>query len=123
MSHYILCTHCGKTYDINDSWQSSDHANQACTNVQHGFCESCGGGTGDLHTANSGEMVHKDPHACIAHLQEVLRYVEQHNLEHDTRYCDLEKAVRELTEGRKAALAESRTLKAIRENGDGSVPR
>lgn len=73
---------------------------------------------GDLHTANSGETVHKDQAACIFHLREQLRYQEQHQLEHDTRYCELEKAVNALTEGRKAALAESRTLKAIRGNAD-----
>ncbi len=121
-SKYIVCTHCGKTYDINDSWQWSDHKNGTCENVQTGFCDSCGG-TGDLHTANSGETAHKHTEACISHLKEQLRYVEQHNLEHDTRYCELEKAVQDLTEGRKAALAESRTLKAIRGNVDADVPR
>lgn len=45
--------------------------------------------------------------------------MEEYRLEHDTRYCELEKAVLALTEGRKAALEESRTLKAIRENGNG----
>lgn len=121
MSKYVVCTHCGKTYDINDSWQWSDHADGICENVQTGFCESCGGGggTGDLHTANSGETVHKHTAACIFHLREQVRYMEEYRLEHDTRYCELEKAVLALTEGRKAALEESRTLKAIRENGNG----
>lgn len=116
-SHYIVCTDCGKVYDTNDSWQSSDHAGGTCTNVQYGFCDSCGGGTGDLHTSNSGEMVHKDIAACIIHLKEQVRYMEQYRLEHDTRYYDLEKAVHDLTEGRKAAVEESRVLKSLR-NGD-----
>ena len=119
MSFYIVCTDCGKVYDTNDAWQSSDHTDGTCIQLQSGFCYSCGGGVGGMHTANSGELVHKDTTDCVLHLQEVLRYVEQHNLDHDTRYCELEKAVLELTEGRKAALAESRTLKAIRENADG----
>ena len=89
-SHYILCSHCGKTYDS-------------------------GGNMGELHTTNSGETVHKDQSACIFHLKEQIRYMEQYRLEHDARYCDLEAAVKALTEGRKAAVEESRTLKAIRE--------
>ena len=120
VGNYIVCTDCGKVYDTNDSWQLSDHADGTCTNIQQGFCDSCGG-MGELHTANSGETVHKDLTACILTLREQLRYTEQHNLEHDARYCELEKAVRELTEGRKAALEESRTLKAIRENADAAV--
>lgn len=123
MSHYIVCTHCGDTYDINDSWQSSDHSEGTCANTQYGFCDSCGGGIGNLHTSNSGEMVHKNPRDCIAYLKEQITYMEQYRLEHDSRYCDLEKAVKALTDGRKAALEESRTLKAIRENADAPVSR
>jgi hypothetical protein len=121
-SKYIVCTHCGKTYDINDSWQWSDHKDGTCENVQRGFCENCGG-SGELHTAQSGEAVHKDQTECIRFLTEQVKYMEQYRLEHDTRYCVLEKAVAGLVNGRKAALAESRTLKAIRGNVDADVPR
>lgn len=76
------------------------------------------------------ENVHVNPLDCIrflktqlTYVETQLTYVEQHNLEHDTRYCELEKAVREITEGRRAALEESRTLKAIRENADADIPR
>ena len=62
----------------------------------------------------NGEIAHVNPLNCVRFLREQLKYVEQSNLEHDTRYCELEKAVQALTQGRKAALDESRILKAIR---------
>ncbi|KKN63696.1 hypothetical protein LCGC14_0499310 [marine sediment metagenome] len=121
MSHYIVCAHCGKTYNTHDSWQAGDHENEACTAVQHGFCDTCGG-NGALHIAETGEAVHTDQTECIRFLTEQVKYMEQYRLEHDTRYCELEKAVEGLVNGRKAALAESRTLKAIR-NSDAAVSR
>ncbi len=117
-SKYIVCTHCGKTYDINDSWQWSDHENGICEKVLHGFCDTCGG-KGELHTEGA---VHKDQAECIRFLTEQVKYMEQYRLEHDARYCTLEKAVEGLVNGRRAALAESRTLKAIR-NSDADVSR
>jgi hypothetical protein len=44
--------------------------------------------------------------------------MEQYRLEHDLRYCELEKSIRGLTEGREAAMVESATLKAIRRAHD-----
>lgn len=74
-----------------------------------------------VHMDQSNTVHHLDPRECVYQLKEQIRYMEQYRLEHDTRYCDLEKAVGKITEGRRAALAESRTLKAIRENPDAAL--
>lgn len=75
-----------------------------------------------VHVDQSNTVQHLDPRECIFHLKEQVRYMEQYRLEHDTRYCDLEKSVGQIVEGRRAALAESRTLKSIRENADADIP-
>lgn len=119
MANFILCSHCGISYDVQNS-VNFEHIDGTCgPSSAAGFCDICGGGNSDgaVVYAN-GENSHVNPLYCVRFLRETLTYVEQHNLEHDTRYCELEKAVQEITEGRKAALAESRTLKAIRENTD-----
>jgi hypothetical protein len=79
------------------------------------FCDTCDGAGTTIYA--DGVNTHTNPMDCIRFLKTQLNYVEQHNLEHDTRYCELEKSVLEITRGRKAALEESRTLKSIRETG------
>lgn len=121
-SFFELCHRCGTVYDTNDDWQASPHRNDTCTLLVGGFCYTCGGGMGNLvHIDQSNTIQHLDLRECIFHLKEQLRYVEQHNLEHDSRYCDLEDSVKKLVDGRKAAIEESRTLKAIRENANADV--
>ncbi len=117
MANFILCSHCGVAFDASDTSINYDHLNGICSSSAQpsGFCDVCGGGEGGAVVYANCENVHVNPLDCIRFLKTQLTYVEQHNLEHDTRYCELEKAVREITEGRRAALEESRTLKAIRD--------
>ena len=68
--------------------------------------------------ADNSTYVHQDSDHCISFLREQVRYMEQYQLEHDGRYCELEKAVDKLTNGRRAALEETTTLNAIREAHD-----
>ena len=126
MSTYILCPACGNTYDIEDEWAAEGHSNQHCSNTYYGGpCETCGGVASETlsHPSSPSETNHKDMRDCVLHLKEQVRDMESYRLEHDTRYCELEKgmkrmeeAVKALADGRRAALEESRTLKTLRKS-------
>ncbi len=103
MSCFILCQDCGEIYD---TW--GDVHNCVTTGVSVGvgtpeFCDNCGQHGNDL-LLRDGTYSHKDLRDCIKNLRDEINQSEGHNIENDSRFCDIEKKLFEFVEGRRAAV-------------------
>ena len=123
MPNFTLCPECGSTYDSDYDPDCSLH--KQCRGDWQGNCDHCDMHGTEMRMMPFGGMEHRDPRECIYRLRQTLRYVEQGQLLHDNRYCELEDSIKEFMArtqevlvGRRAAIDESRVRKALREGDE-----
>ncbi len=102
MAYFILCQECGEIYDTGD-----DNTHYCGTGgmTSPGFCDNCGQHGNDLClNPAEGKYSHKDMRECIVNLRDEINRCEGHNIENDSRFCEIEKKLSEFMEGRRAAV-------------------
>lgn len=113
MSCFVLCQSCGEIYDSDEQW--SHVCNNGALHTS-GFCDNCGMHDNELAlNLDLGVYTHTNLRDCIKNLRDEINRTESHNIENDSRFCDIEKALSKFIEGRRAAVEATKEKMALGE--------
>lgn len=109
---FVLCSGCGVIYDQEDYSSYSEHTD--CLSSASGDCCNCNTYGSNMVFLIDGPLEHRDVRECLANLKQRLKSVEEGLARVVSGSQLLELEVENVLVGRRAAIDESRVLKALR---------